>query len=49
MEFNPLDPETKADPYPYYAEMRRDHPVYRLEVELTFESVPAGATASVRR
>ena len=31
MEFNPLSPEVKADPYPYYAEMRRDDPVHRME------------------
>ncbi len=31
-EFDPFDPAYFADPYPYYAEMRADHPVYRREV-----------------
>ncbi len=31
MEYNPLLPEVKENPYPYYAELQRDHPVYRLE------------------
>ncbi len=31
MDYNPLDPNVKANPYPYYAELRRDHPVYRIE------------------
>ena len=32
-EFDPFDPTYFADPFPYYAEMRRDHPVYRREIE----------------
>jgi cytochrome P450 len=31
MEFNPFDPAVRADPYPYYDELRRNHPVYRIE------------------
>jgi cytochrome P450 len=31
-EFDPFDPAYFADPYPYYAEMRATHPVYRREV-----------------
>ena len=31
MEYNPLDPKVKADPYPYYQHLRREHPVYRVE------------------
>jgi cytochrome P450 len=31
-EFDPFDPAYFADPYPHYAEMRADHPVYRREV-----------------
>ena len=31
-EFDPFDPAYFADPYPYYAEMRAQHPVYRREV-----------------
>lgn len=31
-EFDPFDPRFFADPYPFYAEMRRDHPVYRREL-----------------
>jgi cytochrome P450 len=27
MEYNPLSPEVQANPYPYYAELRRDNPV----------------------
>ncbi|MEX2157844.1 MAG: cytochrome P450 [Dehalococcoidia bacterium] len=31
MEYNPLDPATKRDPYPAYAYLRQEHPVYRIE------------------
>ena len=31
MEYNPLSPETQANPYPYYASLRREHPVAWLE------------------
>ncbi len=31
MDYNPLLAEVKLNPYPFYAEMRRDHPVYRVE------------------
>ena len=31
MDYSPLAPEVKRNPYPYYAELRRDHPVYRIE------------------
>ncbi len=31
MEFNPFAPEFRADPYPVYAGLRRDYPVYRSE------------------
>lgn len=29
--FNPFAPEFKADPYPVYADLRRDQPVARTE------------------
>ena len=32
-EFDPFDPKYFADPYPYYRIMRREHPVYRREIE----------------
>ncbi len=28
MDYNPLSPEVRLDPYPYYEELRRDHPAY---------------------
>ncbi len=31
MEYNPFDPTVRRDPYPYYAQLRRDQPVYRVE------------------
>ena len=31
MEYNPLSPEVKANPYPYYADLRRSAPVYYVE------------------
>ena len=31
MNYNPLLPEVKANPYPYYAELRREAPVYQVE------------------
>jgi cytochrome P450 len=31
MEFNPLAPEVRRNPYPYYAELRNHTPVYWLE------------------
>lgn len=30
-EYNPFAPEVKENPYPYYAWLRREHPVYRNE------------------
>ncbi len=30
-EFNPFAPEVKDNPYPYYAWLRREHPVYHQE------------------
>ena len=33
MQYNPLLPEVRENPYPYYAELRRDHPVYPLGVQ----------------
>ena len=30
MEYNPLLPEVRENPYPYYEELRRKHPVYPL-------------------
>ena len=31
MNYNPIDPEVRKDPYPYYAELRRERPVYHVE------------------
>ena len=31
MEYNPFSPEVKENPYQYYAELRRDRPVYHVE------------------
>lgn len=31
MDYNPIAPEVRQDPYPYYAALRRDHPVYHIE------------------
>lgn len=31
MDYNPFLPEVKADPYPYYAHLRRQAPVYHVE------------------
>ena len=31
MNYNPFLPEVKADPYPYYAHLRREAPVYPIE------------------
>jgi cytochrome P450 len=31
MDYNPLAPDVRRDPYPYYAALRRDNPVYRVE------------------
>lgn len=30
MEYNPFLPDVQANPYPYYAELRRDAPVYQV-------------------
>ncbi|MEE9608694.1 MAG: cytochrome P450 [Myxococcota bacterium] len=30
VEYNPFTPEVKADPYPYYAALRKEAPVYRV-------------------
>ncbi|CAN5442071.1 cytochrome P450 [soil metagenome] len=32
-EFDPMDPAYFADPFPYYKQMRDEHPVYRREIE----------------
>lgn len=32
-EFDPFDPKYFDNPYPYYTEMRHEHPVYRREIE----------------
>ena len=32
-EFDPFDPAYFADPYPYYEQMRAEHPVYQREIE----------------
>lgn len=32
-DFDPFDPRFFEDPYPSYATMRREHPVYRREIE----------------
>ena len=32
VNYNPFAPEVKEDPYPYYAALRREHPVYRTEM-----------------
>lgn len=31
MQFDPFGPEVRRDPYPYYATLRAEHPVHRLE------------------
>jgi cytochrome P450 len=31
MDYNPLAPEVQANPFPYYAALRRDHPVAWLD------------------
>jgi cytochrome P450 len=31
VEYNPFLPEVKQDPYPYYAELRAERPVYKIE------------------
>ena len=31
MDYNPFSPEVKANPYPYYAHLRRSAPVYQVE------------------
>ena len=31
IEYDPFDPRTRADPYPYYAALRREAPVYWAE------------------
>ena len=30
IDYNPFYPEAKQDPYPYYAAMRKESPVYRI-------------------
>ena len=30
VDYNPFKPEVKADPYPYYAALRREEPVYQI-------------------
>lgn len=32
MQFDPFGPEVRRDPYAYYEELRRDHPVYRMDI-----------------
>jgi cytochrome P450 len=31
MHYNPFSPEVQADPYPFYADLRRRYPVFKLE------------------
>jgi len=31
MGYNPLDPDVKANPYPHYAQLRREAPVHQIE------------------
>ena len=33
-EFDPFDPQYWENPYPYYTEMRHNHPVYKRQNEL---------------
>jgi cytochrome P450 len=36
MDYNPFDAEVRKNPYPYYAELREEHPVYSLEALSAF-------------
>jgi cytochrome P450 len=38
-DYNPLRPEVRADPYPYYAALRRESPVHQIVPGLPFYSV----------
>jgi len=38
-DYNPLDPAVRADPYPYYAALRRDSPVHQIRPELPLFAV----------
>jgi cytochrome P450 len=32
MQFDPFGPEVRRDPYSYYEELRREHPIHRLDI-----------------
>jgi cytochrome P450 len=38
-DYNPLRPEVRADPYPYYAALRRESPVHQIVPGLPYYSV----------
>jgi cytochrome P450 len=38
-DYNPLRPEVRADPYPYYAALRRESPVHQIVPGLPFYTV----------
>jgi cytochrome P450 len=38
-DYNPLRPEVRADPYPYYAALRRESPVHQIVAGLPFYTV----------
>ena len=38
-DYNPLDPAVRADPYPYYAVLRREAPVHRIRPGVPFFAV----------
>jgi len=38
-DYNPLDPQVRADPYPYYAAMRRDSPLHQIMPGVLFFAV----------
>lgn len=55
LEYDPLDDDVQSDPYPYYAVLREDAPVYWLEARVALEELlaqtavlePAGDTERV--
>ena len=49
--FDPYDPQYWENPFPYYAEMRRNFPAYRREVEnhrVRQDVVDEGGTVTLR-
>ena len=40
--YDPFDPDVIADPYPFYARLRDEHPVYYNEREKLFKVAPKG-------